>query len=250
MDDLFRQIRANATPAVWSKGVELARQDCVTGERHDDELKLRVQVKSGVSPTVTLVPDEEDWHCTCGGDDDPCAHIVAAVIACKRAEEQGKPLPTSQNHGGRLVYRFSRDGANLSFEREVVTPDQHASVTLTVALSAITSGRIAGPALTATAEDLEVEVALGSTRRGVLPATVFPALVKALRPPLTVTLDGQPLACDATPVGLAAEVTDDGPGVRVRVMQDPSITELFSNGAALCDGTLRPVVFHVRQLPL
>ena len=96
MDALFKQIRESASPAVWSKGVELARQDSVTGEEHGDEVKLRILTKSGVSPTVTLVPAEEDWHCTCGDDEDPCAHVAAAVIAWKRAREQGRQASQEQ----------------------------------------------------------------------------------------------------------------------------------------------------------
>ena len=240
MDSLFRQIRESASPAVWSKGVELARQDSVTGEEHDDEVKLRVLSKTGVSPTVTLVPAEEDWHCTCGDDEDPCAHVAAAVIAWKRAREQGRPLPQSQKHAGRLAYRFKRGAQGLTFDREVINGND--VTTLTVALSAITSGRISGPGLTATAEDLEVEIALGATRRGILPAGVFPPLLKALKPPLTARLDGVDILIDSRPVGLIAEARDEGPGVRVRIIQDPCITELFDNGAALYGDSLRPVV--------
>ncbi|MCX6104580.1 MAG: DEAD/DEAH box helicase [Proteobacteria bacterium] len=240
MDALFKQIRESASPAVWSKGVELARQDSVTGEEHGDEVKLRILTKTGVSPTVTLVPAEEDWHCTCGDDEDPCAHVAAAVIAWKRAREQGRPLPQSQKHAGRIAYLFKRAAQGLTFEREVINGNDVAP--LTVALSAITSGRVSGPGLTATAEDLEVEIALGATRRGLLPAAVFPPLLKALKPPLTATLDGVTIVIDPRPVGLIAEARDDGPGVRVRIIQDPSITELFDNGAALCGDILRPVV--------
>src|SRR2546430_10026844 len=47
--------------------------------------------------------------CSCGGADDPCAHVAAAVIALKRARESGKDLPRSKAAGGKLIYRLTRD---------------------------------------------------------------------------------------------------------------------------------------------
>ncbi len=240
MDGIFKQIRACASPATWSKGVELARQDAVTGEQVDDEIKLHVVGANGISPTVTLVPEDEDWHCTCGSDEDPCAHVTAAVIAWKRARESGQPLPKSTKHSGHVEYRFKRVAAGLSFERVVVSGDQESL--LGVSLAALASGRVTGPSLTATADDMAVDLVLGHQRQGLLPQTMIPPLLRAMTPALKISLDGAAITIDAKPVGLAAEVKDEGPGVRIRVIQDPVITELFANGIALCGSVLRPVV--------
>ncbi len=242
MEQLFRNVRESATPAIWSKGVELSRLDAVTGDSETiDEITLRVQSKeAAISQTVVLYPLDGDWSCGCGGDDDPCAHVAAAVISLKRAREQGTALPKPKAGAGRLVYQFRRSPTGLQFER--VVEDGEKSATLTVALTALASGRVAGPAVAATAEDLDVDLALGNQRRGTLPATVFPKLLKALTRVDDVTLDGAPIKIDPEPVGLVVEVKDEGPGVRVAGRQDPAIREAFANGVALCDSGLRPIV--------
>jgi len=238
---LFRAVRESCTPAVWSRGVESARQEAVTGDRESaDEIILRVLVPGkGVSPTVSLYPEECDWQCSCGDDDDPCGHVAAAVIALRRAKEQGQALPRGVAATGKLVYRFQKTPEGLAFERYIITDGSETCLTHT--LSALTSGRVAGPPLAATAEDMEVEVALTNGRRGVLPAACLPRLLKALARGLEVTLDGTPVRIDAEPVGLVAEVLDDGPGVRLVGRQDAAILELYANGVALCKTGLRPV---------
>ena len=69
MDELFETIRENASKEVWSRGVELARQDAVSGDRRtDEEIILRVLERSrSVSTLVTLWPNEDDWSkdCSC-----------------------------------------------------------------------------------------------------------------------------------------------------------------------------------------
>ena len=242
MEAYFKLIRDEAGAAIWSQGVELARLDRVTGDsQQGGDIKLRVLNKSGsISPMVTLTIADSDWHCTCGGEDDPCAHVAAAVIALKRAREAGKELPRSARGSGKLAYRLMRGPQGLHFERYI--EDGTTQTLLEAALSALTTGRVQGPAVSATAEDMQVEVALGSDRRGALPAGRWPALIKALAADLAVSLDGQSIKLNPIPVGLAATCSDDGPGVRVKIHQDEAITELYSNGVALCGDELRPVV--------
>jgi len=243
LESFFKRIREEAGPALWSKGVELARLDAVTGDgEQGGELKLRVLNKSGgVSPIVTLAIGDGDWHCSCGGDDDPCAHVVAAVIALKRAREAGKELPRSALGSGKVIYRLRRSAQGLEFERYI--KDAQTETLLTTALTALTSGRVKGPAVSATAGDMQVESALASDRRGALPAARWPALIKALAVDgLDVQLDGKSIGLNPNPVGLAALAVDDGPGVRVKIQQDEAISELFANGVALCGAELRPVV--------
>src|SRR4051812_2946413 len=105
MDELFQNVREGCTPQTWSKGVELARQDAVTGEAAEGgQLTLRVKARDkAVSPVVQLSVEDGDWSCSCGGADDPCAHVAAAVIALKRARESGKDLPRSKAAGGKVV---------------------------------------------------------------------------------------------------------------------------------------------------
>jgi hypothetical protein len=235
-DELFKAIRAACPPAVWSRGVELARQDAVTGDHEDAaEIRLRVQnPDTGLSPVVTLYPEDEDWQCTCNGPDDPCAHVAAAAIALRRAAEQGQGLPRSRASGGKLVYRLVRRGDGLELERLV----QHdgGETRLDVALTAVTTGRVKGPPLSATSDDMEIDLALEGARTGVLPAKIWPKLCPALARIDGVTLDGRAIKVAVEPVGIRAVVRDEGPGIDVRGEQDPAIVETFANGAALCKG--------------
>lgn len=242
MDILFKKVRAQSGPAVWSKGVELARLDGVTGDQESpEEMRLRVVTREGgLSVTVSLYPEDLDWHCTCHDDDDPCAHVAAAVIAWRRAHERGEALPKSKAQAARLIYCLSRIAGSLALSRVIV--GDHGEMILPGSLSALTSGRIGGPQVAPTAGDLEVELAMQGERGSALPGRVMPALMKALARELEVTLDGQPVTIDPAPVGIVVEVFDDGPGVRLRGKQDPDIIEVFANGVALCKTGLRPVV--------
>ena len=242
MDVLFKKVRAQSGPAVWSKGVELARLDAVTGDTETpEETRLRVVTREGgLAVTVSLYPQDLDWHCSCHDDDDPCAHVAGAIIALRRAHERGEALPKSKSQAARLAYRLTRMNGNLVLSRVVIT-DQSETI-LPGSLAALTSGLASGPMLTPTGPDLEVELAMQGERGSSLPGRVMPDLLKALARDLDVSLDGAPIKIDPSPVGLLVEVFDDGPGVRVRGKQDPEIIEVFANGAALCKTGLRAVV--------
>jgi hypothetical protein len=119
---LFDTIRAQASRAAWSQGVELARSGAVQGERESaTEIVLRVRPLAGVvHPTVLLFPEDEAWECDCGGEDDPCAHVAAAVIAVRAAKKDGQLLPaadpgSSGRRGEAGGEPAGRDGGARSF---------------------------------------------------------------------------------------------------------------------------------------
>jgi len=242
MQNLSKAIQESCSSAVWSRGVELVRTDAVSGERHDaNEAVLRVATRGGmITPIVTLYIADEDWECTCHGQDDPCEHIAAAVIALRQARKAGKELPSSSELGGRLRYRFLGEKVGeLGFEREIVTGD--AVHTLTSTLDAIASGRVDGPRFSATQRDLNVERALGSKRRGGLARDHLIRLLGALAGSEDVVMGDRSLQVSTEPVLPRAVVVDAPGGVRLYVEQDPNITRVYTNGAVLCGDTLRPV---------
>ncbi|MEN8158637.1 MAG: SWIM zinc finger family protein, partial [Myxococcota bacterium] len=125
MDALFEKVREEATRGAWSAGVELARAGAVQGEREaEDEVVLRVQPRSGVvSPSVVLLLEDLAWECDCRDDDDPCAHVAAAVIALRRARREGRSLPAAAAvASGRVVYGFRTTPTGLALERRVRYP--------------------------------------------------------------------------------------------------------------------------------
>ena len=55
-------------------------------------------------------PEDEDWECTCRGQDDPCEHVAAAVIALRRARKAGESLPRPAGAAARIRYGFHSRG--------------------------------------------------------------------------------------------------------------------------------------------
>ena len=251
MQALFDAVRQACSSHVWSRGVEFTRANAVLSERADDEeviFKVVAQDKA-VQPTVTLWPDDEDWSCDCGHHEAVCAHVAAAVIALRRAGQEGNPLPAAQQANGRLRYAFSRSPgvAALSFERYVVYDGREQrlesplSLSLTRPGGLLFQGRVS-IAVAATPTDLAVESALGAHRRGRLPDEVMRKLLTALAGSAgaDIRLDGNPVKTLAKPIGLQACLEDQGDGFRLFVEPDPAITQTFS-GVALCRDTLRPI---------
>ncbi len=238
--NLFNIIRENCSSTTWSKGVELARRDTVTGDRDQgDELQLRVNNRDrGISSLVYLWPEDEDWSCDCQSGIDPCEHIAAAVIALKRAREQGQALPKSKTAAGRIGYRFRRDDVYLSFDRAIV--EDGAEKVLAGALSSITTGRTGGTDVSATQEDMQIEITLGHERRGRLLPKVMERLFGYLRLHEDVRLDGEPIQVDVTPVGLEVFLTDRSQLVQVHLQRDSRVDEVFQNGVARCGSVLHP----------
>ena len=103
---------------------ELARGKHVIGLQLDhSEGRFRIELPDvRVAPEVSLFFDDEDWVCNCKDPEDPCAHVAAAIIAVKRAREQGEPLPTGGS-ASTVQYDFEPRGELLAFRRYLVASD-------------------------------------------------------------------------------------------------------------------------------
>ena len=237
-DELFDAVREACSAASWSRGVELVRADAVLAEpRGEGPLTLRVATRSGlVSHVVTLRPETGEWDCDCAGRDDACEHVAAAVIARRRAREQGRELKTSES--GRIGYRLTHAGSALALERVVVTAA--GETPLATSLVSIASGRVAGPSFVASPADLEVERVLGTKLRGALSRGVLHLLLAPLSQCADLKLDGRPVTASTEPVGLVVRVEDDGDGFRVIARPDPRITETLADGVVLLGDVLCP----------
>jgi superfamily II DNA or RNA helicase len=239
MDELFETIREAAGRDVWSRGVELVRQDAVTGDRSsEDEIVLRVFERSrGVATIITLFPNDQDWNRDCGCKVDPCHHVAAAIIALRRAQEQGSPLPHSQVASGQLQYAFRREQGALAFERYIVSGTQREL--LNVPLSSLSTGRFSHIAVSPSKVDMAIEIALGNERRGRLkPATMMKVLPLLADVPLT--LDDRPCSVVKEALGISVQIRDEGLGIHVIGKRDARIRETFSNGAVLSEAGLHP----------
>ncbi len=234
----FEAVRKACTPQLWSRGIELVRAGSVVGESASpDEIAVRVATKGGmIARTVRLFLDDAQWECTCGAA--VCEHASAAVIAVKRAHDDGHELPIPTHTTGTIAYRFLRGPGGVALERGVRVGDEFHAFEAT--LAALSSGRVTSPPFTARQDDLAAELALGTHRRGPIPRAIAARLLRAVAGCSDVSLDGRAIRTLATPVGPRVAVEDQGDGFRVALEDDPEISEVFTNGIARCGDTLRP----------
>jgi len=237
--ELLTAVREQCSTVTWSEGVELARSHAVVWESEDDgEVCLRVYTGDELRPPkVTLWLDDGDWFCDCG--ETACAHAAAAVITLRQAQKTGKSLQETVEPAGKIGYRFRRSPQGLLFDRVVVFADREQP--LGSSLSAVALGRASGPRFVVQEADMRVERVLNARLSGWLSRQELASLLEALRDGADVRLDNQPvrLAPAESPVHVLLE--DCAAGFRLTAIQDPGISEIFSNGAVLCGQTLRPL---------
>lgn len=235
MDELFESIREQAGREIWSKAVELARQDAVSGDRRsNEEIVLRVLDRTrGVSAVVTFWPEDGDWSKDCSCKADPCSHVAAAVIALKRSLEQGRELPTAKTAGGRLQYHFTRKDGFLLLERVIIQGDSKKLLNLSL--------KNADLGLSPTKEDIAIESLLGGEKRGKISFGAMQRIVPHLGA-CEVFLDESPVALQKEALGLTVVIRDEGLGIHVSGRRDPRILESFHNGLVLAADGLHPQI--------
>ena len=240
LDELMDALREDASRDTWSRGVSLARAGAfLQPSTEPDELIVKLAMGGGaISPTVTLWPADADWACDCASNEDVCQHAVAAVLALRQAQQEGAVVAPPRVETWEVAYHFHRGEAGLHLERALVSED--ATRPLEVGLTALVSGRVDGPRVSASRADLTVEQALGTKMGGWLaPHQLGRVLAMLARNP-RVTLDGVSVQVDAAAVTPMVRVDESQGGWEVRVVEDPSVTARFPNGAALCGDVLRP----------
>lgn len=242
-------------PAVWSRGVALAREKAVFLDSAEDagELSLRVRVPNRpVSPKVTLWPPEEgdegeaDWHCDCGDRNDPCMHVAAAAAALRNGWAQSAEKTTGDSDAevsgtragaSEVDYRFKRREGALALERWIRWKggEQRLQTSLVSFSGGIDSGRIAVPRLAATRDDFAVDQILGAGGNELPDRATLPRLLSALKGFPRLTLDGEPVRAMGDALRASALVVDEAGGFRLKRAPEPRAKEIFRNGAVLWD---------------
>ena len=71
---IFDAVRRATRDDIWSRGVQLARENRVLGvSESDDEYVLSVVPQGRARPaTVHLWPEDSDWSCNCAATLRPC----------------------------------------------------------------------------------------------------------------------------------------------------------------------------------
>jgi superfamily II DNA or RNA helicase len=244
MESLLKVVRELAPPAVWSGGVELSRNSEVheVPSTIEDERSFRI-IQRPKDPVITVALSEvnEAWQSDCACEDDPCKHVIAAVLAVRQEKIVRGPVKRAGGSIGSVVHSFARAQGRLSFSRSLVWGDTRREVpgSLAAALKAIRPG---DPTVAVSREEEQIDHVLPSQKSGVLDPRTMRMLLAALARLPHVELDGALVSVSSTPLPCSLEVVDDGKGFRVRFEADGEGAEVFQNGAALRGGTLCAVV--------
>lgn len=224
---LLRTVREVASSAVWNRGVELARQSTISVCGKDDS-SLQLSVAGAYSSTVcTLWPEEENWGCNCGSDEDVCQHVVAAVLAIKNGDLKEEGVKGRQEQAG-LSYRFYREGGTLAFERWITLGgESRALLTSLDKLDRRLSEELT-PFLTK--EDRSIEAALVFYGRQRVDRALATWLFTPLSSLSSVSLDDTPIRVSRTRVELKVRVSEGEQGFVVQCSSASPWEEIFSGG--------------------
>lgn len=243
MEALLKVARELAPAALWSAGVELSRNSELqeVPSLSDDERSFRI-VQRPRDPvyTVTLSEANESWQCDCPCEDDPCRHVIAAIIGVRQNRIVSGAVKRAGSPSGSVAHLFTRANGRLSFARYLVWDDTRREVlgSLSAALRAIPPGF---PGIVVTKEEEQVDHVLPSQKNGVLDPRTMRMLLAVLARLPHVELDGVRVQVSSNAIPCALEVVDDGDGFRLRIERDAEVSELFENGVALRSGLLSPV---------
>jgi len=241
-DKLFKTIQKKATPQVWSSGVSLAREKKIIKEAEDaDSVSFIVLAGGrGKSLEVQLFPGDSEWQCDCPSVADVCEHVAAAIITLHSADKSGEEVPMHRAEIARLAYRFYDEDGVLAFER-VRTQEGARDVPHMALLRERATG--GAPTIMEATGDIDVDLAMGTWRRGKVPRVEMQKLLAALVKcgGDRVTYERQPVQVSLRAVMPQLLVEDAGRGFFARLVGDPDVERMFKNGAALAKGQIRPV---------
>lgn len=231
----LKLIRESAETRLWSRGVQLARSGAVVPIGDDDEGDPSFNIAlagRAVGVRVTLHCSEEDWNCECPSRDDPCVHVIAAAIYW----EKGDVLPGAKRQLAGLVYRFTRSGNELSFDRFL---DRDGKETPLRSSLAQERGRTQ---VAVNKQDMGVELALqGRTTARPLPEHVLKEAVTALRDASNIYLNEEPIKTGKPRTALELVVLDRNEGFQLVTRPAAEVDHLFDNGIMRVGNVLHAV---------
>jgi superfamily II DNA or RNA helicase len=239
LDETFKAIRQACSASLWSRAVELVRAAAVAGvSESEEEIVCRVRTPTRVvAPKVTLYPLDEEWDCDCDSKQPCCEHVAAAMIAARRAHQEGISLPSDARSGAHLAYRFKTAREHLILERYVVKPDGQSEL-LDRSVAGIASSASDTRRLTPTQADIAIDRLMGSKLHGPLAGETLQGVLLALAGAPHVELDGTPIGIESSPIKPVCRIVDNGKGFKVVIDRDPRITELLVPGVARLGGNL------------
>ncbi len=238
--DLHELIQEEAPRPLWSRGLEMARNQQVSlDQKTDDEWTLRVKIPGAVvSPRVQLWPKDEDWFCDCKEKTDPCAHVVASVIAAHRNWIKEDSDPGSGSH---LEYHFETKLNEIHWSRKIQF--QSKKTILNCSIVQLTSGHqndygsIPTPAITQ--DDYKIDYLLKDLIRKPIPVTTFQKTLPYLRGK-NVFLNNEKIEIQENPIKLELVIKKNTQGIILKPKQQLSKSSILIGGI-LDQGKLSPL---------
>ncbi len=260
VDSLFELVKSEALPGVWSRGVALARDHgAILDAETSEGFVLRVKVAGkAVAAKVEVWPGDEDVHCDCGDQADPCVHAVAAVVAIKNGWAVPAEAVAEAAGAVRLVYRFREvasgdpETKSLAFERifrRGLGQEEVFSGSLVALVAGSSSGRLGGGSIFPGRDDFKVEQVLDSlAERGLIRGAILdrrgvPELFRVLEDVPRLEFGGGTIAVQSRAASRRVVVRDAGAGIVVSLVDPTPAAEAekhYVNGIVLADGVLRP----------
>lgn len=240
MESLFKLARELASPQVWSAGVELARNADFQEDDSSSQDERVLRVIRGPRDrivTVSLSEPNDLWGCDCGGEDDPCVHVVATILALRQGKGARGTVRSPHMVPASVVHLLTRQGSHLSFSRALVCGEERVPFVGSLAQAEAASAK-SGRGVSSSEYEARIDHVVAERYSGVLEPRVMRRLIPALSRVPHIELDGTRIRALAEPLAVTVEVIDDERGFRVRRAPIPGVSEIFENGVAVRDGAL------------
>ncbi len=240
MDELFSLVRELAAPAVWSAGVELARNSDFEEQESLDSQERCWRILGGRNDRplrVSLSEDTNLWSCDCGLAEDPCRHVVATVLAVRQGKGSARKVRPSTSIPAAVIHCLSRQGKYLSFSRQLETTLGREPVVGSLARSIAEIGQ-KGHSVSVNEAEERLDIILAGHYSGVLEPRLMRLLMPALSRVGQVELDGVRAKVGRDSIVVGVEVVDERGGFRLRREFSASVDETFDNGVCVSGGAL------------
>ncbi len=245
LKEMVAAVQGECLPAVWSRGVSLARRKAVAGEsRGGAEWSFRVRLPNDtIAPRVILYPEDQEWDCDCDGPTDPCEHVAACAIMA------GDPISAEELFSDTarmrsIRYEFRKDKRGLRLDRRLMAGEQ--SREIEASLEELLSGPDANPDFEPSESDIRIDLLLGGDG-GWVPRDRLGKILRSLVGVEEVFVEGRKVRASTTPVRPSATVTDrGGDSVELRIEVSPEVSDRLAPGLVCVGDTLRPMAEGLR----
>lgn len=241
VSDLFKEIQSQATPLIWSQGVTLTRgkNEFVFSKQSADECVIKIRLAGqAINPKVSLWPQEQDWDCDCGEDENPCVHVCASVILLKRGEIKTSSDESSKDSSYELSYIFLDSPEGLKLERWITHPTLKDKFPLTGNLlnykSGVQTGRLKSPDILASKNDFAIDQALKNYLGKGLERSRLEILFQTFESDQKIFLESDPIQISSSRLLAQYECFDEADGFRLKRVENSLIIKKFRHGVALC----------------